>query len=113
MQNLSASLNPLVELLKIICDGALPEFLAFSGNAANQAACAKHSLDLSSIEHNVKLLALCTLAAQSTEKVVSFSSIQSELRIAADEVELWVIEAIGEKLLDASIDQISGTVTIK
>lgn len=111
MQHLSANLQPLVDLLKIICDGSLPEFLAFSSKSA--AIFSKNSLDVSSLEHNIKLLALCTLAAQSSEKVLTFATIQNELRIPAEEVELWVIEAIGEKLMDASIDQISGSVTIK
>jgi translation initiation factor 3 subunit M len=105
--------KPLAELLRIICDGALTDFLAFQGAAANKAALTQHKLDAASLEHNVKLLALCALAAQATDKSLTFGAIQTALQVQAEEVELWVIEAIGEKLLEASIDQITGTVTVK
>lgn len=61
----------------------------------------------------MKLLTLCSLAAQATDKVLTFGAIQSALQVDAAEVELWVIEAIGERLLEASIDQLNSTVTVK
>jgi hypothetical protein len=108
---LSATLKPLVELLKIICDGALPEFMSFA--SAQKAVFTQHKLDAAALERSVRLLALCSLAAQSSEKALSFAAVQAALQVPAEEVELWVIEAIGERLLEASIDQIAGTVTVK
>ena len=37
---------------------------------------------------------------------------RSALKIAAEEVELWVIEAISQNLINGSIDQLNSTVTI-
>lgn len=103
-----------MELLKILCDGALPEFLAFYAAPTNKAVFAQHQLDAAALERSVRLLALCALAAQASDKVLSFAAVHSALQLgAAEEVEQWVIEAIGERLLEASIDQIAGTVTVK
>lgn len=109
-QNFSAAVKPLVELLKIVCDGALPEYLTFQ--AAQKAVFAQYKLDADELERSVKLLTLCSLAAQTTDKLLTFASIQSALQIDEAEVELWVIDAIAEKLLEASIDQLNATVTI-
>lgn len=110
-QNFSVAVKPLVDLLKIIVDGALPEYLAFQ--TANKAVFAQHSLDAEALERAVKLLTLSSLAAQAVDKQLAFGAIESGLQIDAAEVELWVIEAIAEKLLEASIDQLNGTVTIQ
>ena len=110
-QNFSAAVKPLVDLLKIIVDGALPEYLAFQ--TANKAVFAQHGLDMEGLERGVKLLTLSSLAAQAADKQLTFGAIESALQIDAAEVELWVIEAIAEKLLEASIDQLHAIVTIQ
>ena len=104
-------MTPLVELLKIVVDGALPEYLAFQ--TAHKAVFAQYQLDAEALERSVKLLTLSSLAAQASDKQLTFGAIQAALQIDEAEVELWVIEAIAEKLLEASIDQLSATVTIK
>jgi len=103
--------KPLVDLLKIIVDGALPEYLAFQ--TAHKAVFAQHNLDMEGLERGVKLLTLSSLAAQAADKQLTFAAIEIALQIDAAEVELWVIEAIAEKLLEASIDQLHATVTIQ
>ena len=113
VQSLSAELKPLVELLRIVCDGSLTDFQAFQSTATNKTLCSTHKIDLSELETNVKLLTLCALASQANEKVLSFDTVEKALQITTEEVELWVIQAIGEHLLEASIDQIQGTITIK
>lgn len=110
-QNFSAAVKPLMELLKIVVDGALPEYLAFQ--TAQQAVFAQYKLDAEALERSVKLLTLSSLAAQASDKQLTFGAIQTALQIDEAEVELWVIEAIAEKLLEASIDQLNATVTIK
>jgi translation initiation factor 3 subunit M len=104
-------LDSLVALLRIICDGSLEEYLTFQ--TANVSLFATYKLDASVIERNIKLLALCSLAAQATDKTVTYEAIRIALKIDLSEVELWTIEAISENLLDASIDQLTSTVTIK
>ena len=105
---------PLVELLRIVCDGSLSDFVGYTSSAANKGVLAQHGLDAEALEHSMKLLALCSLAAQTTDKQLTFGAIQAALQLEdACEVELWVIEAIGERLIEASIDQLNSSVTIK
>ncbi len=55
---------------------------------------------------------LTRLAAQSTEKTLTFAAIRAALKVEEADVELWTIEAISEGLLEASIDQLTSTVNI-
>lgn len=107
----TAGLSGLVELLKIICDGSLEDFQKFS--KANAALFTSHKLDVTQFEHTVKLLTLCSLAAQATNKTLTYASVQTALQIDESEVEMWAVEAISENLLEATIDQLNSTITIK
>jgi translation initiation factor 3 subunit M len=102
-----------VELLTIICDGSLADFRLFQTNNETKNVFSQYSLDADAVERSVKLLTLCSLAAQASDRSVSFLTIQEALQIDEAEVELWVIDAIGQRLLEASIDQLGCTVTIK
>jgi hypothetical protein len=104
-------LSSLATLLRIVCDGSLDDFNAFC--KGNDAVFAKHGLSKETLEHSMRLLALCSLAASSPDKVVSFDAVKKVLSCADDaEVESWVIEAISENLLTASIDQVNGNINI-
>ena len=77
-------------------------------------------LDEAQLSRNMKLLALCSLAAQAgaaasnkESAVVSFQAIQALLRVHESDVELWVIEGIADNLIEASIDQLNGVVHIR
>ena len=77
-------------------------------------------LDETQLSRNMKLLALCSLAAQAgaaasnkESAVVSFQAIQALLRVHESDVELWVIEGIADNLIEASIDQLNGVVHIR
>ena len=77
-------------------------------------------LDEAQLARNMKLLALCSLAAQAgaaasskESAVISFQAIQALLRVDESDVELWVIEAIADNLIEASIDQLNGVVHIR
>jgi translation initiation factor 3 subunit M len=110
---MSPALKPIVELLTIICDGSLADFRLFQTNNETKNVFSQYSLNADAVERSVKLLTLCSLAAQASDRSVSFLSIQEALQIDEAKVELWVIDAIGQRLLEASIDQLSCTVTIK
>lgn len=43
---------------------------------------------------------------------MAFSDIQTALDITPEQVQPWVVRAIGSKLLDGRIDQVAATVTI-
>lgn len=106
----SAKLLSLVELLRIVCDGSLAEYNAYRQQNATEFS--SNNIDADELERNMKLLTLCSLAAQAKDKVVPISTIKEVLNVDDDEVEMWVIDAIAEKLIEASIDQLAGTVTI-
>jgi translation initiation factor 3 subunit M len=87
--------------------------LAFAN--AHKALFTQYALDMNDLEYKMKLLTLATLASQltSAERVLTFQQITDALQIPTDEVEIWVIDAIGNHLLDASIDQLAGIVTVR
>jgi len=110
---LTSSWTVLLSLLKIVVEGSLEDFTRFHAKHAG-GIFAQYALNKEDLEYKMKLLSLATLASQLTtaERVLSFADIANALKIAPEEVELWVIEAIGSHLLDASIDQLSGRVTV-
>lgn len=104
----------LISLLRIICDGSLNDFLTFRSGALAASVMAENAIDPAVVEHSIKLLSLCSLAATtSSDKILRFEDVQAALQLQDEEgVELLVIEAIGEKLLEASIDQLGKTITV-
>lgn len=103
-------LTLLQSLLRILCDGSVAEFSSFAGS--NAALFTEHNLDLAAREREVKIMAICSLAAQATKKTIAYSTIASALQVSEDEVEMWVIEAIAANAINGSIDQLQGVVTV-
>ncbi len=62
------------------------------------------------MEKSLKLLTLCTLGWKM--KFLSYTKIAEELEIDVDEVEAWVVDAISNKLLEASMDQFQSQVQV-
>ena len=106
----SESVTSLVSLLKVLCDGSLEDFKKFQ--ASNAAIFTKYSLSSSDIEHDVKLLTLCSLAANSLNKVLPYATVSSDLQIPEQDVEMWIIDAISSGLIDGAMDQLNSTITI-
>lgn len=75
----------------------------------------QYALDTNDLEYKMKLLTLATLASQltSAERILTFQQISDALQIPVEDVEIWVIDAIGNHLVDASIDQLAGIVTVR
>jgi translation initiation factor 3 subunit M len=105
----SGQWSALINLLKVVCDGHLEAYLAFKAN--NAAVFAENQLNESALEQKIKVLTLCSLGAQTANRVVSYEAISTALKIDVDEVELWVIEAISQNLIDGTIDQVNSAVT--
>ncbi len=112
-------LSSLLRLLTIICDGSLEDFESFQA-VHKEDIFQAFKLDETQLSRNMKLLALCSLAAQAgaaasnkESAVVSFQAIQALLRVHESDVELWVIEGIADNLIEASIDQLNGVVHIR
>ncbi len=113
MQRLPGDLMTLVALLRILCDGSVTDLKTYLSNASNEAVLKAHDISVASIERKVKIFALATLAADAANKTLTVATIASALQIAEEDVEEWVVEAISEGVVQASINQMNGTVTVK
>lgn len=100
--------GPLFELLSLMLSGSVQEFEAFASK--NSSLFEATGISQADAVAKMRLMALLGLVAQSN--TVSFSDVREALDIEEDAVETWVIKAIGKKLLDARIDQLSGTIAI-
>lgn len=104
----STDLGKLVELLGILCADTLQSYKKFA--ATNPSIFSHFNLDQSAVERNMKLLTLCTLGSKM--KFLSYTKIAEELEVDVDDVEMWVVDAISNKLLEASMDQFQSQVQI-
>ena len=55
-------------------------------------------------------MTLCSLGCDKTN--LTYSDIASVLLINEDEVETWIVDAVGQNLMEAQIDQITSTVVV-
>lgn len=68
-------------------------------------------LDAGALERKIRLNSVVSLAEQYPQQALSKSRVAKELDVAEEEVEAWVISAMGAKLVSASIDQMEETLT--
>jgi hypothetical protein len=104
-----APLRPLIELLTILCKGSLEDFNSF--RQANAEVLRVHGISPETIERSLRLLCLSSLAE--TEPILTYSRVAEALKVDRAEVELWVVEAISGGLMDATIDQLPETITVR
>merc|ERR1711871_26713 len=104
----STDLGKLVELLRILCSDTLQTYKKFA--AENATIFSNFNLDQQNVERSMKLLTLCTLGSKM--KFLSYAKIAEELEIKYEDVEEWVVDAISNKLLEASMDQFKSQVQV-
>jgi hypothetical protein len=104
----NADLTDLMALLTVLCEGTLAEYqnLANSKGSVMQA----NGIDQDVVLSNMRLLSLCGMCAE--VRSVSYADIASELGVPVDEAEMWVVMAIGEELIVATMDQAQECVTV-
>ncbi len=68
-------------------------------------------MDNEECSRKLRLLSLATLAAANQE--VHYSVIAKSLQVPEDEVEVWVIMAIGESILEGKMDQLRKLVIVR
>jgi PCI domain len=107
-QQATGGLTDLVQLLRIICSGNLQAYQQFE--AKNKGIFATHGIDANKVEYSMRLLALCALGSQ--QQSLPYSLIASSLSVSEDEVEIWVVDAVSQGLLEAHMDQFTKTVTV-
>mmetsp|Transcript_858 Transcript_858/g.2334 ORF Transcript_858/g.2334 Transcript_858/m.2334 type:complete len:398 (+) Transcript_858:81-1274(+) len=74
--------------------------------SGNKAFLSELGLNEEQCLEKVRLLALATMGAQNARRSISYKDIVSQLDISEGEVELWLIKAIGLKMLEGRMDQL-------
>ena len=101
--------QPLHRLLEIFAEGKLEDYKNFE--ASNSAVFSQYNLSKEDCIRNIRLLSLCSLAAEHEE--VPYSVIASTLQVADEAVEKWVIEAVSSWLISAKMDQLQKVVMVE
>lgn len=118
----NSNLNSLIQLLQILVEGNIEGFQTYESNSDNSNVMKLHSITPEHISHSLKLLILCNLASKislqnnsnnTNLNIIPYQSIADALHISEDDVEIWVVEAISHKLIEASMDQLNKIVVIK
>lgn len=103
--------RPVYELLRVFLTGQLSDYLAFHADRADvvEGLGIVHSEAVA----KMRLMSLVSLAADGgPSNEIRYSAIQQALKLDADDVETWVVRAIGAKLLEARMDQMRQVVII-
>ena len=115
MRGLVSSKTPEYRLLhellyKVFSEGSCSEYMSFY--AQNKALIENTwSLKNAELTGKVRTLALCTLCSETNS--VLYGDIANKLCITQDEVEMYVIEAMSLGLLNAKIDSMEKSITVK
>lgn len=98
----------LLQLLDVMLNGDLAGFKS----AASPAVLDSVGISADAALDKMRLMALLVLGSRANGSAVPFTELQKALDIAPEQVQPWIVRAIGSKLIDAKIDQVAGTVTI-
>lgn len=101
---------PLHRLLHIMARETYAEFLAFSEDAAARSFMEKHDLPLEACATKMRLLTLVSLGH--AKKELSYAAVASALHVEPSEVETWVMQAIGNGLITAKMDQVHEVIAV-
>ena len=98
-------------LYNIFAAGKCSEYMSFYAQN-KQLIEKKWGLENDTLTSKVRTLSLCTLCSEAGQSV-SYTAISKSLCITADEVEMYVIEAMSLGLLNAKIDSMSQQISVK
>lgn len=107
----NGTLKELLALLAVLCRGSLDEYVSFSKIDANVDMMKTNNIDGDAILRTMKLLSLCTLASGGKE-LLQYSEIAQALQEDEESVEMWVVDAIAEGILEANMDQFQRNVIV-
>ena len=60
----------------------------------------------------MRLMSLAALGTESASGQVTYQQVQDTLQVSAEEVETWIVRAIGANVLEAKMDQVRRVVMI-
>ena len=95
-------------LLKVFAQGNYADYLAYA--ASNSGFASTLGVSESDCADQARLLTLGSLAAENVE--LSYESVANALQVGIDEVEAWIVRAIGLKLINAKMDQLNSIVVV-
>lgn len=101
-------LGSLVSLLRIMCTGTIETYDAYANK--HGTIMKKYNICTTELSTAMKLITLCSLAA--ANQTISFKTIADALKLSIDDVESYVVDAIAQGLLEANMDQSTGTLTV-
>ncbi|CAK9223417.1 unnamed protein product [Sphagnum troendelagicum] len=104
-----AKYAPVYRLLDIFLTGRLDGYMEF--HSANAALLKNYGLVHEECITKMRLMSLAGLASKGSGEI-SYSVVRDTLKVADDEVEYWIVRAIGSKLLEAKMDQLRQVVVI-
>jgi len=93
--------GPLYQLLVIFSKETLSSYMGFY--AKHSKFMGEMKLDHTECQTNMRLLSLCSLAAEVAE--IPYKDVSAALQIEVSEVEQWVVQAITASLVKARMDQ--------
>lgn len=105
--------EPVLKLLTtLLTSDGMSEFAAFA--KSNGALFKSLGIDENECAGKMKLLALCALAEKcvGTGGEATYAQVAEVLSCGADEVEGWIVRAIGARLVEAKMDQVRGVAVI-
>eukprot|EP00199_Chlamydomonas_sp_CCMP681_P002217 CAMPEP_0119101946 /NCGR_PEP_ID=MMETSP1180-20130426/837_1 /TAXON_ID=3052 ORGANISM="Chlamydomonas cf sp, Strain CCMP681" /NCGR_SAMPLE_ID=MMETSP1180 /ASSEMBLY_ACC=CAM_ASM_000741 /LENGTH=426 /DNA_ID=CAMNT_0007086135 /DNA_START=90 /DNA_END=1370 /DNA_ORIENTATION=- len=100
--------KPLYTLFSAVLAGNMKDFKSAATAAALEAA----GTTLEAATFKACMLALLALCSTAGRQEVTFKAIQAALDVPEDQVENWVVRAIGAKLMEGRIDQVRGVVLV-
>ena len=103
-----AEFGGVYELLDILIYKQLPDYLVFAEK--NKALLAKHALDHDGLVRKMRLLTLASLACD--HATLPYATAATQLKVEENDVEEWVIQAIGAGLIDGRLDQLQNVVVV-
>ena len=104
-------LKSLLSLLEIVCAGDQAKYKAFLNTSAGQKAMKEHGLNEADLASTMRVLSIGALAASKNR--LTYTEISSALGLSSpDDVEMLVVEAIAQGVLEATMDQFEQVVNI-
>lgn len=101
----------LVGLFEVFAEGKLSDYQQFLKQNGGDGVLTGYGLDSSQCERYMKILSLCSLAAEHEE--IPYQTVADTLQSDVTEVEAWVIAAVESGLLEAKMDQLSQKVMVE
>lgn len=97
--------NPAYQLLQIFLRGSTAELKTFL--KSNSKFIQKYRLDESLLSKKIQLLTLATIAADGSNRILTYEAIEKELGVSPDQIDNIIIEGIRFGIVEGKISQLS------